>query len=57
MTKEAKRIWMAALSSVPGVPECPTDLNEPQYVWLIYSSECDTPVCPLQVCDVMGNLS
>lgn len=45
MTKEAKRIWAAALSSVPNFPECPTDLNEPQYVRFMYSSECDTPGC------------
>ncbi|KAG8945214.1 hypothetical protein FRC04_001120 [Tulasnella sp. 424] len=45
MTKEAKRIWAAALSSVPDFPECPTDLNEPQYVRFMYSSECDTPGC------------
>ncbi|KAG8945207.1 hypothetical protein FRC04_001113 [Tulasnella sp. 424] len=31
MTKEARHIWKTALASVPDLPECPTDLNEPQY--------------------------
>ncbi|KAG8945208.1 hypothetical protein FRC04_001114 [Tulasnella sp. 424] len=30
MTKEAKHIWKETLSSVKDLPECPTDLNEPQ---------------------------
>ncbi|KAG9042424.1 hypothetical protein FS837_010890 [Tulasnella sp. UAMH 9824] len=43
MNKQAKRIWRTALSSVADLPQCPTDLNEPQYVCLMYSSECYTP--------------
>ncbi|KAG8929354.1 hypothetical protein FRC00_001474 [Tulasnella sp. 408] len=42
MTKEARHIWKTSLASVPDLPECPTDLNEPQYVFLLYSSECYT---------------
>ncbi|KAG8969353.1 hypothetical protein FRC05_001092 [Tulasnella sp. 425] len=45
MTKEARHIWKTALDSVPDLPECPTDLNEPQYVCLLYSSECYTIGC------------
>ncbi|KAG8969350.1 hypothetical protein FRC05_001089 [Tulasnella sp. 425] len=45
MTKEAKHIWKETLSSVKDLPECPTDLNEPQYVCLMYSSECHTLGC------------
>ncbi|KAG8969351.1 hypothetical protein FRC05_001090 [Tulasnella sp. 425] len=45
MTKEARHIWKIALDSVPDLPECPTDLNEPQYVCLLYSSECYTIGC------------
>ncbi|KAG8945213.1 hypothetical protein FRC04_001119 [Tulasnella sp. 424] len=45
MTKEARQIWKTALDSVPDLPECPTDLNEPQYVCLLYSSECYTIGC------------
>ncbi|KIO33095.1 hypothetical protein M407DRAFT_17962 [Tulasnella calospora MUT 4182] len=45
MTKEVRHIWKTALTSVPDLPECPTDLNEPQYVCLLYSSECYTIGC------------
>lgn len=45
MTKEALHIWKTALASVPDLPECPSDLNEPQYVCLMYSSECYTIGC------------
>ncbi|KAG9026615.1 hypothetical protein FS837_004562 [Tulasnella sp. UAMH 9824] len=45
MTKEARHIWKTSLASVPDLPECPTDLNEPQYVCLLYSSECYTIGC------------
>lgn len=44
MAKQARRIWKDALESVYELPECPVDLNEPQYVRLMYSAECDTPV-------------
>ncbi|KAG9040630.1 hypothetical protein FS837_000376 [Tulasnella sp. UAMH 9824] len=42
MTKKAKHIWKAAIASIPDLPECPTDLSEPQYVFLLYASECYT---------------
>ncbi|KIO33108.1 hypothetical protein M407DRAFT_17974 [Tulasnella calospora MUT 4182] len=45
MTKEARHIWKTAIASVPDLPICPTDLNEPQYVCLLYSSECYTIGC------------
>ncbi|KAG8927602.1 hypothetical protein FRC00_002033 [Tulasnella sp. 408] len=45
MTKEARHIWKTSLASVPDLPECPNDLNEPQYVCLLYSSECYTIGC------------
>ncbi|KAG8924480.1 hypothetical protein FRC01_011444 [Tulasnella sp. 417] len=31
MTKEARHIWKTALDSVVDLPECPSDLKEPQY--------------------------
>ncbi|KIO33063.1 hypothetical protein M407DRAFT_17938 [Tulasnella calospora MUT 4182] len=43
MSKKARYIWQAVLLSSNGLPECPSDLNEPQYVRLLYSSECFTP--------------
>ncbi|KAG8983703.1 hypothetical protein FRB90_005826 [Tulasnella sp. 427] len=45
MTKESRAIWKRALNAVPGLPPCPNDLNEPQYVWLLFSSECQTTGC------------
>ncbi|KAG9040896.1 hypothetical protein FS837_012965 [Tulasnella sp. UAMH 9824] len=45
MTKEVRHIWKTALTSVPNLPECPSDLNEPQYVCLMYSAECYTIGC------------
>lgn len=44
MTREARCIWNAVLSSIPGLPKCPTDLNEPHYVRFLFSTECDTTV-------------
>ncbi|KAG9025739.1 hypothetical protein FS837_004835 [Tulasnella sp. UAMH 9824] len=53
MTKEAKPIWKTAIASVPGLPECPTDLNEPQYFGVVYVFT--QPVCPLtQGCTSRG---
>ncbi|KAG9042426.1 hypothetical protein FS837_010892 [Tulasnella sp. UAMH 9824] len=52
MTKGAKRIWAAALSSVPGLPECPTDLSEPQYVRLLLTNDCDAPGCDARAAQV-----
>ncbi|KAG8953392.1 hypothetical protein FRC00_006332, partial [Tulasnella sp. 408] len=31
MTREVRHIWRTALAAVPDLPECPVDLNEPQY--------------------------
>ncbi|KAG8924479.1 hypothetical protein FRC01_011443 [Tulasnella sp. 417] len=45
MTKTMRQMWKTALDSVSDLPECPTDLNEPQYVCLLYSSECYTIDC------------
>ncbi|KAG8969345.1 hypothetical protein FRC05_001084 [Tulasnella sp. 425] len=45
MTKEAKHIWKQALTSVVNLPQCPADINEPQYVCLMYSYECYTMGC------------
>ncbi|KIO33101.1 hypothetical protein M407DRAFT_235976 [Tulasnella calospora MUT 4182] len=45
ITKEARHIWKTAIAFVPYLAECPTDLNEPQYVCLLYSSECDMTDC------------
>ncbi|KAG9024409.1 hypothetical protein FS837_005382 [Tulasnella sp. UAMH 9824] len=38
MTKEARHIWKNAIASTPDLPECPTDLNEPQYIMSYFDS-------------------
>ncbi|KAG8927604.1 hypothetical protein FRC00_002035, partial [Tulasnella sp. 408] len=38
MTKEARHIWKAAIASVSDLPDCPTDLNEPQYIVSYFDS-------------------
>ncbi|KAG8932684.1 hypothetical protein FRC00_014320 [Tulasnella sp. 408] len=38
MTKEARHIWKTAIASIPNLPECPTDLNEPQYITSYFDS-------------------
>ncbi|KAG9019069.1 hypothetical protein FRB90_006812 [Tulasnella sp. 427] len=45
MTKESRSLWKRALDAVPDLPSCPRDLNEPQYVFLLFSSECNTTGC------------
>ncbi|KAG9019068.1 hypothetical protein FRB90_006811 [Tulasnella sp. 427] len=45
MTKESQPIWKMALDAISELPQCPRDLNEPQYVCLLYSSECHTIGC------------
>ncbi|KAG9075146.1 hypothetical protein FS749_013214, partial [Ceratobasidium sp. UAMH 11750] len=40
MQRSAKHIWKTALGNVPGLPRCPADLCEPQYVALLYSKYC-----------------
>ncbi|KAG9019067.1 hypothetical protein FRB90_006810 [Tulasnella sp. 427] len=45
MTKESRPLWKAALDAVPGLPQCPMDLNEPQYVCLMFSNECYAAGC------------
>jgi hypothetical protein len=33
-------IWKKALANTPGLPECPNELTEPQYVNLVYDKHC-----------------
>ncbi|KAG8958811.1 hypothetical protein FRC00_002257 [Tulasnella sp. 408] len=45
MNKGAKRIWKMALSSVADLPQCPTDLNEPQAATLVEPKLIGSGVC------------
>ncbi|KDQ06976.1 hypothetical protein BOTBODRAFT_39212 [Botryobasidium botryosum FD-172 SS1] len=38
--RSAATIWRASLAQVPGLPECPDDLNEPQYANLAFGNSC-----------------
>ncbi|KDQ57924.1 hypothetical protein JAAARDRAFT_57740 [Jaapia argillacea MUCL 33604] len=40
MTRRAKHIWVAARSNVPALPDCPPDLDEPQYANLLFEHNC-----------------
>lgn len=33
-------IWQAAQAQVPGLPDCPEDINEPQYANLLFGNDC-----------------
>lgn len=40
MRRSAAGIWKATISNVEGLPECPSDLDEPQYVNLAFDDHC-----------------
>ncbi|KII86827.1 hypothetical protein PLICRDRAFT_43495 [Plicaturopsis crispa FD-325 SS-3] len=40
MHRSARAIWKQALSNVPGMPDCPSDLNEPQFANIAFSTHC-----------------
>jgi hypothetical protein len=46
MSRSAAFIWKAALENVPNLPPCPDDLNEPQWVDLVFGRNCH--VRPIQ---------
>ena len=40
MSRSSLAIWRRVLGQVPCLPECPTDLSEPQYASLLYDKFC-----------------
>ncbi|KAF9230877.1 hypothetical protein BU15DRAFT_56779 [Melanogaster broomeanus] len=40
MRKSSAFVWKTALSRVEGLPDCPPDLNEPQYAYLAFYPHC-----------------
>lgn len=40
MHRSATSVWKDALAQVNGLPDCPPDLNEPQYVKLVFDPTC-----------------
>lgn len=39
MSKSSKRVWEAA-RTVQGIPQCPSDLSEPQYADMLFGKGC-----------------
>ncbi|KAG8908293.1 hypothetical protein FRB99_007827 [Tulasnella sp. 403] len=39
-SKNSRRYWHASLAKIPDLPACPPDLNEMQYAYLLYGTEC-----------------
>jgi len=46
MSRNSRVVWRAVLKSVSGLPECPQDLNEPQYASLLFERICGVR-CPI----------
>lgn len=40
MRRSATSVWKATIANIDGLPICPPDLNEPQYVSLAFSDHC-----------------
>ncbi|KAJ3562951.1 hypothetical protein NP233_g9257 [Leucocoprinus birnbaumii] len=40
MTRDARFAWKTSLSTVEGLPRCPSDLSEPQYANLAFDQHC-----------------
>ncbi|OBZ75333.1 hypothetical protein A0H81_04784 [Grifola frondosa] len=41
MSKNARHVWIAARRNVSGLPDCPSDLAEPRYAFLIFERYCE----------------
>ncbi|CAE7096265.1 unnamed protein product [Rhizoctonia solani] len=40
MTKSSRNIWLNAMKNVKGLPACPTEMSEPEYVALLFTNVC-----------------
>jgi hypothetical protein len=40
MRRSATSVWKATIANIEGLPVCPPDLNEPQYVNLAFDDHC-----------------
>jgi hypothetical protein len=47
MRRSALSVWKHALSNVEGLPDCPRDLTEPQWVNLVFDTLCHVCVEPI----------
>ncbi|KDR81924.1 hypothetical protein GALMADRAFT_221811 [Galerina marginata CBS 339.88] len=41
MSRSSISVWKQSRSNIPGLPECPDDLSEPQYANLSFGKSCD----------------
>ncbi|KAG8908980.1 hypothetical protein FRB99_000083 [Tulasnella sp. 403] len=39
-SKTCRRYWQASLTKIQDIPACPPDLNEMQYAYLLYGTDC-----------------
>lgn len=39
-SQNSRHIWMAARKNIANLPDCPTDLSEPQYAALVFGRHC-----------------
>lgn len=40
MSRSAVSVWKATIANIMGLPECPPDLDEPEYVNLAFDEHC-----------------
>lgn len=45
MSKNSKHIWKSCLNAIAGIPECPRDMREPEYVRLLFTAMCYVRLC------------
>jgi hypothetical protein len=51
-------VWKAVLSTVPGLPDCPPELSEPQWANLAFDAHCSASESMLTLYNtVMSELS
>ncbi|KAF9473290.1 hypothetical protein BDN70DRAFT_817465 [Pholiota conissans] len=52
MSRLSMFIWKSARSHIAGLPECPDDLNEPQYAALMFDTRCSVSY----ICETLFSL-
>jgi hypothetical protein len=46
-------MWIAAQKNIPGFPDYPRDLSEPQYARLVFDQSCVVSLPPDTTCNAM----
>ncbi|KXN88631.1 hypothetical protein AN958_06896 [Leucoagaricus sp. SymC.cos] len=55
MVRDARCVWIAALSNVEGLPRCPSDLSEPQFASLAFDQHCHVGIWPSKLSPNMAD--